>query len=900
MKKVKKVFVVFKTHFDIGFTHLAKELFEWYSNGMLKGVIDICSATSQLPDGEKYIWTIPSWPLKKTLDGINNNELKDTVEKLIRNKQLVWHGLPFTLHTEFCGLEEFVRGLYIAKGLSDKYGYWPSDAKMTDVPGHTWILPSILAKAGVRFLHLGSNPCVTIPDLPRLFFWEGPDKGRVLTFYSKGEYGSDLTPPTDWDYPYWLAVLQTGDNQGVQESRNLNELFERVRNELPEADFSIGNLEDFGNAILGGDFDIPTIRGDLADTWIKGVGSAPGGVSKIRNQRPVLSTMEAISTIKDIIGLYKSTEDRDSDYKTIAECYEKMLLFCEHTWSMDAKQSILPERHYGAAWDGYKFWQGGTYNKQTFEHLKKYDPGYLRLQESSNEQLEYLKEADHGIKILAGNLEDIAASANFKGGRLAIASSLGRKDIVSVILEGVLPENGKTQYLSEANSDDAIPVYMNHEGIRTADLPIPAIGYRIYKTFQDNTNLGICREISSIASVAGAVGILENRYFRIEANRSTGCLNSFFVKSSGKEWVNNKSQHGFGQYIYDIYGSKELDKYLRDYLSFFTDWSINDFGKAGYPKNQQHLRFTAHGFDLRYENGYNWGKLIMAADIDDESVLKYGNTVRLKITVTAYSDKEYIDICYDLAGKNETPFIESGHFIFPFALDDPMYKVNKLGSVIDPETDVISGCNKDLHCVDKWVDISDGRQGMAIIPLDMPLFSFNEPGVLKFDRDFTIKGPTLMMQAFNNAWGTNFPQWIGGDLIFRYRLMPHKGDWKEGEVWRIAEATIKKPEARYVSERSSDVSAPSSWDLLSEDLDGFAVLTFKPADDKQGYILRISDIKGSARSVTIKIKLALAEVWLCDLVERKHTKLLTSKDDYGVQIQINTEAFEIHTIYMTI
>ena len=49
-------------------------------------------------------------------------------------------------------LEEFRARL--ARALSVEL---PRDAKMTDVPCHSWFLPTMLKNAGVEFLHLGSN-----------------------------------------------------------------------------------------------------------------------------------------------------------------------------------------------------------------------------------------------------------------------------------------------------------------------------------------------------------------------------------------------------------------------------------------------------------------------------------------------------------------------------------------------------------------------------------------------------------------------------------------------------------------------------------------------------------------------------------------------------------------------
>ena len=74
-QNLKKVFVVFKTHFDIGFTHLAKEVVSWYGKGMIEDVLQVCRATKDEPEGHRYVWTVPCWPMRKTLETIEKPEV---------------------------------------------------------------------------------------------------------------------------------------------------------------------------------------------------------------------------------------------------------------------------------------------------------------------------------------------------------------------------------------------------------------------------------------------------------------------------------------------------------------------------------------------------------------------------------------------------------------------------------------------------------------------------------------------------------------------------------------------------------------------------------------------------------------------------------------------------------
>ena len=67
MNKLKTIYVVFKTHFDIGFTGLASEVIDSYQGSMLRSALEICETTATNAEGHRYVWTMSSWPFKKAL-----------------------------------------------------------------------------------------------------------------------------------------------------------------------------------------------------------------------------------------------------------------------------------------------------------------------------------------------------------------------------------------------------------------------------------------------------------------------------------------------------------------------------------------------------------------------------------------------------------------------------------------------------------------------------------------------------------------------------------------------------------------------------------------------------------------------------------------------------------------
>src|SRR5271157_648177 len=218
---LERIFVVFKTHLDVGFTGLVDEVLDAYAQVMVPKALEACRKSLALDSGHPFVWTVPAWLLSECLRRLARSPVGEELAQRVQEGRVCWHALPFTTHTELFGLEDLVRGLYVGRALRERFGRAAVSAKMTDVPGHTWILPTLLAAAGVTFFHLGCNSCSTPPDVPLLFHWEGPDGSRVITMYSKGGYGTPLLPPPDWNLPIWLALQHTSDNAGPQRAETV-------------------------------------------------------------------------------------------------------------------------------------------------------------------------------------------------------------------------------------------------------------------------------------------------------------------------------------------------------------------------------------------------------------------------------------------------------------------------------------------------------------------------------------------------------------------------------------------------------------------------------------------------------------------------------------------------------
>ncbi len=116
--KVEQVVVVFKTHFDIGYTDLARNVVNRYRTSMIDKALDVCEDAKTMPPEQRFVWTVPGWPMAQILWPGQTAERRQRTLQAIHDGRLVWHALPGSLHTESLDLEDLVRGMRFSSDLA--------------------------------------------------------------------------------------------------------------------------------------------------------------------------------------------------------------------------------------------------------------------------------------------------------------------------------------------------------------------------------------------------------------------------------------------------------------------------------------------------------------------------------------------------------------------------------------------------------------------------------------------------------------------------------------------------------------------------------------------------------------------------------------------------------------
>lgn len=809
---LQQIIVVFKTHFDIGFTDMASNVVQRYRTTMIDKALEVVDQNRDLSPAQQFVWTIPGWPMHKILEDWPGHtpERKQRVEKAFKEGRFVVHALPFTTHTELLEPEDLVRGLGYSSSLTRELGLaLPRDAKMTDVPEHTWMLATLLHHAGVQFMVIGCNGRSGVLRVPWLFWWEGPDGSRMLTMYSP-KYGTDLPPPANWPYHTWLAMLHTGDNRGPPRPDEVKKVLDQAAKEFPGVKVRIGRMSDFADAILAEKPDLPVVRGDAPDSWIHGPMSDPIGARIARNTRPLLPLTESLNTQLRAWGL--NVPDAEP---AVAAAYEQSLLYGEHTWG----GSI--------GWIGRKLSYGDEFKKD------RATGRFQRSEASWDEHTGYIQKARGFITpVLDTNLEALAHGVNIGGPRIVVYNPLPwkRDGLVSLPAGG-----GAPPALKPVDGSGVVP--MENEGgqFRFIARDVPPMGYRTYVQ-ASNTQA----QKAKIENQESSPDTLETRFFKAKLDPARGVIASLVDKRSGRELVGPTAAVGLGQYLYERFDSNQVRQYCENYLRG-GDYTPANFGKPGLPPASQcpYQALSPRDFKLRLERT----PVSVVAVMEAQDGASFPKAVSTRLVL--YRDLPFADLEITLEDKPSDSWPEAGWLCLPFKVDEPQFHLGRLASIIDPARDIIPGANRHILALNTGLTITDPKgRGVGLCPLDHPLVSLEVPGCWKYSLDFVPKKPVVYLNLFNNQWTTNFRLWNQGTWTSRVRL------WAIDRYDPDSALITPALEARFPMQAAAADGPPGNLPSRQSGLGisgkGVLVTAFGPNPDGEGTVLRIWEYAGKS------------------------------------------------------
>ncbi len=811
---VREIIVVFKTHFDIGYTDLVTNVLNRYRTQFADRALAVIDQSRSLPPAQQFTWTVPGWPLEEMLWPGQTPERRAKLVQALKEGRLAVHAMPFSLQTETLDLEDLVEGMSYSSRLTRDNGLpLPRAAKMTDVPEHTWVLPTLLKHAGVEFLQVGCNGGSKPMRVPLLFWWEGPDGSRLLTSYSP-EYGTDLLPPKDWPYRTWLAMIMTGDNHGPPTAAEVEHLLHQAAQKMPAVKVRFGRLEDFYHAFMAEQNpNVPVVRGDMPDTWIHGFEAMPLETKTGCDVRPLEGALATLDT-----ELRASSLSTPPVAPLLARAYENSLLFSEHTFG-----------YYGSQPGG--FWYGEEWKQ------KLAAGAYSRFLRSFDDKRAYIHATANIVtNALRARLQLLAQNVDLEGPRVVVFNPLPWAH--SGMVEASAPHGDWSGLRDLANGTTVVAERVGGTMLRFLARDVPAGGY---KTFQPTTGQAVEPAEST------PDGVIANEFLRLKADPARGGIVSLVDVASGRELVASQDEYRLGTYFQERFSKAQVDAFVASYCRGWALSPASDFNKP-IPKalQQPYAVLMLTNWTLTVHRS-RVAQTIMLHSADATPLAR---AVTLKYTLAA--GQPYLDLEWAIEDKTANPLPEGGWLALPFNLPTPRFRLTRLGSLIDPTRDIIDGGNRHLLCLNAGMTVTDADGfGVGLCPLDSPLVSLDEPGLWQFSLHYTPKRARVFINLYNNEWDTNFPLWQDGSWNSRVRLWVARGGNAASNLLTPAWEAREPLEAAYSDGPRGTLPLTKAGLTLSRP--GVLVTLFGPDPYSDRTLVRVWELAGQAGPLTVTL-----------------------------------------------
>jgi len=867
-----RVYIVPVTHHDLGYTDTIENVIAKYDD-FYDDVLRFCEDTEDYPEESKYRYTVEgAWSIQHFIE----NRTPADVEKLakyIKQGRIEIGALFGNEISNLCSHEELIRLMYPSFRLNREYRAEILTASITDIPGLSWGLPTVLAGAGVKYFFAGlptyfewgrkdihtfwDESAILRHGRPDAFYWQGPDGEKVLVYY-QGSYGffNRVVGPDSYQevmdsLPGMLEELEKKGSpfhvvryihNGVDNyppDVKISHIIREWNSKWAYPQLVVATNSMFFRELEKECGDIRTFRGELPDTdYVVGTISTAKqtGINRITHDQ--LHYAEKFAAIASLVSDYTYPAEE------IRQAYDNMLLYDEHTWGKDYPTGKVQDW----AW----------HEKSHYAY----------------------KAAGLAESILSGSLESIARKVELKeqGRHIVVFNplSIERTDVLRVTR---FDARGAFDLIDE-QTGEAVPYQIVELDSPLAPVPyaaqryargqfekhelfdlvfvaehVPPLGYKTYRLSPTQK--------ASAASSNGSVGenVLENRFFKVTLDLATGGVASIYDKELLHEIVDQDSADKLNQFV----------------ARWVQTGKREGPGSAKISKGQ---------------SGPVYGSLVVHG--------AGPGCPQLIQEITLYDRIKRIDFANRVL-KDSTPLLET-YFAFPFKIENPQFRFEGSNSVIEPLRDQFPGSNSNYYAVQHWADVSDGQMGVTLSAIESHLLEFGglwpcyvsqaHHGVTPpdFGRDF-VKPEELTkghVYAFviNSNFRTNFQPVQQDDMLFRYCLTTHEGKWKEGHCrdfgWSAANPLI----GVVVDSSPAKSRLGKTTSFCQVDVPNVFLLTFKRAEDGNGLIIRLIETEGQEVAAKVAIPhLTIKKAWRTNLVEENEAELSYTEHSVTVPIK---------------
>jgi hypothetical protein len=836
-KRKFTVYLVPHAHLDIGFTDYQPKI-EELQNRNLDRLLE-----EMRHDADMRFSLDGAWVAEQYLRTRSPAARKEFLE-LVRAGRISVPAQYANLMAGGASLETLIRSTYAGHALNRAAGGKSDYANITDVPAYPWAYASALSAAGIKYFAAGANddrgpqPLYGKWQTRSPFWWQGPDGAKVLMAYTR-QYAQL------W-FVCGLPPREAGCRDGLP---TFLQTFE-APDYKPDAVLMFGSQLENTDLIPG--------EGEFVRAWNAKYAWPRLQLSTFQEYFEMVEKKfgDQLETVRGDFGPYwEDGIGTDAQYAALYRATESRALAVEKLSSLAALQQpewAPPLEGLRSLWRDLLLYAEHTYTSSGGYSQPESEQSVRQI-ETKHFHVSDARETAHWIA--QESMSRLLDRIRIEPPAIAVFNSLAheRSGLVEMDLA-----NGVQLVDTETGQPVALERLRVGEGYRRVRFlasRVPSMGYRVYRMESG--------QAAPAPPEAKPTNAIENEFYRVSIDPHRGGVSSVFDKQAGRELVDPRSPYLLGQYVYVAGGDNSRLIHISEHLPI-ANLTVSPAAAA----TEATAVDTPWGKTLQYRvSGLH------APRIDVEIRLFHGEK---KIEIVNRLQKEPVNVK------------EAIYFAFPFAATQPEFEYEGQNGTVDPARVELAGGCREWYLPGHWARVSGGGIGAAVIPIDAPLVTFGDIDRGLWPEKFEPKSSTIFSYAMNNYWHTNFPRVQSGEFTFRY-VITSGAALDPATLSRLGRESLTPLETGELTRndkvglRGSLPATPASF--LSLDGDGVELETLKPAEDGEGYIVRLLETAGHAGKARISSRLIdFSRAWLCNAAEDNLREIPLSSG--GVEVAV--------------